>query len=294
MASYWFTARPEDIEHQHPFLVFDSQDRMHLPLTRFAKEARFRLDPKTVPTYLYALCPYFTWLDTNVWQVRMGQTWNSPPAQVRRSIDDYLTQKVQCQILPQRQGWKYVKITTGTKSTLRIFLAALKLFYQVMREREMYSFANPLVDSTNATITAAMDHLEKAEHEHTAPPMPAQSGVETSRSKPNHRLTDSYYKLEHDEWKPQIIDDPNLPGYILKGGQCLSLKQTRLRDEVVTWLLFETGARVSEVVGLMLSDWAALGTKNRAKAWSQRQFWSANQNDQLCRGDRDSPSALLR
>src|SRR6266571_1419316 len=79
MASYWFTARPESVEHQHPFLVFDSQDRMHLPLTRFAKEARSRLDPKTVPTYLYALCPYFTWLDTNVWQVRMGQSWDSPP-----------------------------------------------------------------------------------------------------------------------------------------------------------------------------------------------------------------------
>ena len=162
MASYWFTARPESVEHQHPFLVFDSQDRMHLPLTRFAKEVRSRLDPKTVPTYLYALCPYFTWLDTNVWQVRMGQTWDSPPTQVRRSIDDYLTQKVQCQILPQRQGWKYVKITTGTKSTLRIFLAALKLFYQVMREREMYSFANPLVDSTHVTITAAMADLRES------------------------------------------------------------------------------------------------------------------------------------
>ncbi len=269
MASYWFTARPENVEHQHPFLVFDSQDRMHLPLTRFAKEARSRLDPKTVPTYLYALCPYFTWLDTNVWQVRMGQTWDALPTQVRRSIDDYLTQKLQCQILPQRQGWKYVKITTGTKSTLRIFLAALKLFYQVMREREMYPFANPLVDSMHAAITAALAYGERAEEEQRAPAMPAHSGVEAPPAKPNHRLTDAYYKLEHDEWKPQIIDDPKLPGYILKGGQCLSLKLTRLRDEVVTWLLFETGARVSEVVGLMLSDWAALGMKNKAKAFSK-------------------------
>src|SRR5260370_16131987 len=94
-------------------------------------------------------------------------------------------------------------------------------------------------------------------------------GVEASPGKPNHRLTDAYYKFEHDEWKPQIIDDPKLPGYILKGGQCLSLKLTRLRDEVVTWLLFETGARVSEVVGLMLSDWAALGTKNIAQAFTK-------------------------
>ena len=158
--SYWFVARPKNVEHQHPYLVFDSQDRLHLPLTRFAQEVRSRLDPKTVPIYLYALCPYFTWLDANMWQIRMGQTWDAPPIQVRRSIDDYLIQKLQCQILPQRQGWKSVKITTGTQSTLRIFLAALKLFYQVMREREMYPFANPLLDSMHAAITAALAHLE--------------------------------------------------------------------------------------------------------------------------------------
>ena len=155
-SSYWFVARPKTVEHQHPYLVFDSQDQLHLPLTRFAKEARSRLDPKTVPIYLYALCPYFTWLDANSWQGRQGHSWDAPPTQVRRSIDDYLIQKLQCQILPQRQGWKYVKITAGTRSTLRVFLAALKLFYQVMREREMYPFANPLVDSMHATVTAVL------------------------------------------------------------------------------------------------------------------------------------------
>ncbi len=99
--------------------------------------------------------------------------------------------------------------------------------------------------------------------------MPAHSGVAVPFSQPKHRLTDAYYKVEHDAWQPQIIDDPNLPGYILQGGRSLPLKLTRLRDEVVTWLLFETGARVSEVVGLMLSDWAALGLKNQAKAFSK-------------------------
>ncbi len=268
-SSYWFVARPKTVEHQHPYLVFDSQDQLHLPLTRFAKEARSRLDPKTVPIYLYALCPYFTWLDANSWQGRQGHSWDAPPTQVRRSIDDYLIQKLQCQILPQRQGWKYVKITAGTRSTLRVFLAALKLFYQVMREREMYPFANPLVDSMHATVTAVLAQGERAEEGQRAPAMPAHSGVAAPPAKPNHRLTDAYYKLEHDEWQPQIIDDPKLPGYILKGGRSLSLKLTRLRDEVVTWLLFESGARVSEVVGLMLSDWAALGMKNQAKAFSK-------------------------
>ncbi len=272
MTSYWFAARPKGVEHQHPFLVFDNQDRLHLPLTQFAKEACSRLDPKTVQIYLYSLCPYFTWLDTTVWQMRQGQTWDAPPKLVRRSIDDYLVQKLQCQLLPQHQGWKYVALTAGTKSTLRIFLAALKLYYQIMRERQMYPFANPLIDSMSVTIAAAMAHLEREEHEQAAPPMPPQSGVEAPKPRSKQRLTDSYYKLEHEEWQPQIIDDPKLPGAILKGGRALPLKNTRQRDEVVTWLLFETGARVSEICGLMLSDWTVLGTKNRAKAFSKGSY----------------------
>ena len=272
MTSYWFAARPKTVEHQYPFTVFDAQDRLHLPLTLFAKDAQVRLCPKTVPIYLYSLCPYFTWLDTNIWQVRMGQTWDAPPELVRRSIDDYLVQKLQCQILPQHQGWKYVALTAGTKSTLRIFLAALKLYYQIMRERELYSFANPLVDSMSATIAAAVAQVVREEEEKKPPKMPDQSGVEIPRKKPTHRLTDSYYKLEHDEWQPQIIDDPKLPGDILAGGRTLLLKYTRQRDEVVTWLLFETGARVSEICGLMLGDWAMLGTKNKAKSFSKGSY----------------------
>jgi len=257
------------VEHKHPFLVFDGQDRLHLPLTIFGKEACMRLDLKTVRTYLYSLLPYFTWLDTDLWQMRQRQTWDAPPQQVRRSIDDYLVQKLQCQILPQHQGWKYVALTAGTKSTLRIFLAALKLYYQIMRERDIYTFANPLVDSMSATIAAAIAHLEREERETVVPPMPAKSGIEAPSPESKQRLTDSYYKLEHEEWRPQIIDDPKLPGYILAGGRQISLKYTRQRDEVVTFLLFETGARVSEICGLMLSDWAALGTKNKARAFSK-------------------------
>jgi hypothetical protein len=143
---------------------------LHFPLTRFAKEACSRLAPKTVQTYLYALCPSFSGLDTAVWQVRMGQTWDAQPTQVRHSIDDYLVQKLQCQILPQKEDWKYVAITVGTKRTLRIYLAALKLSDQIMREQKLYPWASPLVDSVHATIAAAMVQVEREEGEHDPPP----------------------------------------------------------------------------------------------------------------------------
>ncbi len=68
------------------------------------------------------------------------------------------------------------------------------------------------------------------------------------------------------------ISTANAKSKKIAGGRLLSLKHTRQRDEVVTWLLFETGARVSEVCGLMLGDWAVLGTKAKAKAFSKGSY----------------------
>lgn len=271
-SSYWFARRPQKSEHQHPFLVFDCSDRLHLPLTRFGKEACARVSQKTVQVYLYALLPFFTYLETDTWQMRAGLRWNDSPARIRQAIEDYLIQKLQCKVQPHRDGWKYVVLTAGTRSSLRIFLAALKLFYQVMRQHGDYTSPNPLIDSMSATIAAVEMVLDRKEQEGAFPRMPDESGVVEPKSRPTHRLSDNYYKLEHEEWAPQIIADPTFPGLILRGGKRLSLKQTRQRDEAVTWLLFETGARISEITGLMLGDWVALGTHTKAQTFNKGSF----------------------
>jgi len=269
MTSYWFTRRPEEVEHRHPFLVFDCHDQLHFPLTVFAKEACVRVEQETVQTYLYSMLPYFTYLETDVWQVRAGIVWNAASKQVRQAVDDYLVNKLQCKVQPHHYGWKSVSLTAGTRSSLRVFLAALKLFYQVMIFKGYYTSPNPMVDTMSATITAVETRMEREEQESTAPHMPARSGVIEPEKRPKYRLTDSYYKLQHEEWVPQILDDPKLPALIFRGGKLLSLKHTRQRDEVVTWLLFDTGARISEVTGLMLGDWASLGTHNKAHTFNK-------------------------
>lgn len=269
MTLYWFTPRPKGVEHQHPFLVFDGNDCLHLPLTTFGKEASHRLSPKTVQTYYHAILPFFAWLDTDVWQLRAGNRWDAPSRQVRQAVEDYLVSKLQCKVQPHHQGWKFVAITTGTRSTSRVFLSALKLFYQIMIARDAYPFLNPLVEPISTTVVTVETRLE---HEYEPPRMPDQSGVVTPQKKPTHRLSDNYFKLQHDEWVPQILDDPKFPALILEGGKQLPLKYTRKRDEVVTWLLFETGARVSEVTGLMLGDWTIHGTHTKARAFNKGSF----------------------
>jgi integrase len=271
-SSYWFAPRPPKNEHQHPFLVFDCSDRLHIPLTRFGKEACARVGQKTVQVYLYAILPFFTYLDTDTWQMRAGPCWNDSPARVRQAVEDYLIQKLQCKVQQHRDGWKYVVLTAGTRSSLRIFLAALKLFYQVMYQCGVYTYSNPLIDSMSATLAAVEHQLDRQEQEGAFPRMPDESGVVEPQKRPTHRLSDNYYKLEHEEWTPHIIADPTFPGLVLRGGKHLSLKQTRQRDEVVTWLLFETGARISEICGLMLSDWVALGTHRSAQTFNKGSF----------------------
>jgi len=94
--------------------------------------------------------------------------------------------------------------------------------------------------------------------------LPDISGVEKPRHK--QRLSDSYFKLEGETWIPQVIDDPTLPGKLLAGGRKIGW---HLREECVSRILFESGCRVSEAVGLTLGDWIARGMLQEANAFSK-------------------------
>ena len=75
-SAYRFVTRPPDVEHGHPFLVYDSSGQLHFELTCFAKESTFQVTQKTTQVYLYALLPFFTWLDTEPRQLNNNSRWN--------------------------------------------------------------------------------------------------------------------------------------------------------------------------------------------------------------------------
>ncbi len=259
--TYHFVSRPEDVEHQHPYLVFDRQDRLHFHLTVFAKEAAVQLSQGSARTYLYAVLPFFNFLETDLWQQRAGRRWHSPSDEIRQTVDDYLVQHLQCKVRQHQQGFQLVSITQGTQSTVRVFLSALKLFYRVMKQRGDYPFANPLIDPVSSLYKMVEEQVEDISQ---YPEQPEVSGVELPRRKT--RLSDSYFKLQGEEWIPQVVDDPSLPARVLAGGQMIGWN---LREECVTRLLFESGGRVSEVVGLTLNDWVARGMLQEANAFSK-------------------------
>jgi integrase len=259
---YWFALRPPDAGHGFPLLVFDAEDRLHLPLTVFAREAGRRKAQGTARTYLYAVLPFFSYLAADVWQRRAGRRWDGPPAEIRLAVEDYLIDRLSCKVDEHRLGFQLVSRTGETPNTVRVFLSGLKCFYRVMRVQGCYPYDNPLVDRLAATLGAVLERLESPE---AFPRMPERSGVVEPRSR--RRLSDSYFRLAGREWVPQLVDDPTLPRRLRDGGRRLAGR--RLRDECVTRLLFETGARVSEVTGLTLGDWVAKGTRTEATAFSK-------------------------
>src|SRR2546428_7912533 len=129
-----------------------NQHRLHVPLTIFAEEAVKRSSLGTARTYLNAAVPFFGWLEADDWQRKAQRKWNDAPERIRQAVHDYLVERLKCKVQEHRAGFQLVSLTEGTRSTVRVFLSALKLYYRVMRARSYYDYANPLVDSVSATL----------------------------------------------------------------------------------------------------------------------------------------------
>lgn len=265
MAAYHYYARPLETSHAHPFLVFDCQGELHLPLTVFAKEAASRLAPSSLKKYLTGILPWFTWLETDPWQRLANHRWTDPPEVLQGVVREYLVSRLQCRVKPHHQGGEWVEVTEEAVNTVRILLAGLKLFYRIAQVHSYYSYSNPLRGSFAESVEAARDQLVRDGAGPARPRMPDISGVDVPRR--TGRLTDSYFLLK-DQWIPQVVTDTELPQKILTGGRALKAqgKAWGLREECLICLLFETGARVSELMTLTLGDWHNRGLQDTAWA----------------------------
>ncbi len=247
--------------HGYPVLVFDTRDHISLPLTLFAREVLRAKAAGTASAYLYAILPFHTFLETDPWQQRAGRCWDGPTNQVRLAVADYLMQWLACRVSAHRRGFQQVDLTGDTPRSVGVFLSGLKFFYRVMQAQGLYADDSPLVDVTAGAVQDILDDLDQQDE---YPHMPAISGVAKPRAR--WRLTDSYFCLKGDQWIPAVIDDPTFPRRVLAGGQRTGW---HLREQIVTRVLFDSGGRISEVVGLTLGDWDARGRSVTATAFSK-------------------------
>jgi hypothetical protein len=255
-------ACPPDAPHGFPLLVQGDRGQIHLPLTLFARRTRQQLSAGSARACMTVLLPFFSHAEHAPRSTEQGCGWDAAPQLVRRVVANYLNDRYACLVRPHRVGFQLVARTAATRSGVGLFLAALKFFYRVVREEGIYAHENPLVDQVS--IALATIEQTAAKDSRLAPRMPARSGVVEPRS--HARLSDSYFKLIGEDWVPQIVDDPTLPARVLAGGRLVGW---HLREVCVARILFESGGRISEVVGLTLGDWHDRGLKQEASAFSK-------------------------
>ena len=153
-----------------------------------------------------------------------------------------------CVTRRHRLGFDLVTVTGRSPSNVGSFLVGLKLFYNIMRQIGCYASENPLMDVTSRVWSVQ----EPDDDDGQAPTMPDVSGVESPRS--HKRLTDSFFKLVGRQWVPQIIDDPEFPVSVLRGGRARpdSCQETASYAASICAEGFKSGAAKCNLVPVLL------------------------------------------
>ena len=199
-------------------------------------------EPATAYNYLCAVLPFLTFL----WKGPPSLRYTAPADQIRARVRDYLKEKLGCAVRPHRNGNFMVKPSGSITSTsVRLFLTALRRFYYCAILKRWYADVNPLEWTTRLSAQREFD-----------PKMPPRSGLTLPDDKQG-RVPDTYFCLVSHDWQPHIIDDPHLRQLVLPAF-------ARTRDLIITRILFDSGARISEVLKLTMGDWRRLGQCDRA------------------------------
>jgi integrase len=249
--------RPEGMVSQFELVVVDGKGYPHLALTRCYQQFRQQLSDGTAYTYLSALLPYFTFLDTDHWRLHRQDQWDSKPENIREAVRDYLLQKLHCKV--RRYGmYEIVALSAQSPSTVRVFLSALKRFYTGLMLAGEYPHEHPLTNP----VVHLLENVDENDGEvpRSRPKMPPESGIEEPQRK---RTSDNYFRLVDKEWIPEPIDDPALHLRLSNG-----FKQARVsrRDQIIIRMAYESGARITELLTLTVGDWRKRGTKQEAAA----------------------------
>jgi len=256
----------------HPYQVVRGDGLPDVRLTRFASELLKSLSPSSVPIYMRELVACFDWAEADGVVLRNRWTLLGPPAEVRNVLREYLTVAAKCKLTVRRDslGAKvtYVCQTSETTINIRILLAVLRRFYDHLIAYEGYSHANPLLQEDMERIASELrnGYRQAVRAIEGRGPMPAASGVDPPVG---IRLSANYFRCMDREWIPRTIDDPDFPQLVYNAGKDYGWGLSEL---CVVRILFESGARISEVLDLTAADWSVSQFMNQFVARNKGSF----------------------
>jgi site-specific recombinase XerD len=214
----------------------------------------------------------FEWAQSDEIVLRNHWSLLGPPAEVRNVLREYLTVAAKCKLTTRadRLGVKvtYVCQTSETGINIRILLAALRRFYDYLISSEGYVHANPLLQEQMDQIKADLrnGYRQAVRAAEGRDPMPSVSGVDPPFG---IRLSANFFRCVDREWIPRTIDDPDFPHLVYDAGKEYGWG---LRELCVVRMLFESGARISEILDLTALDWSVSQFMNQFVARNKGSF----------------------
>ncbi|MGG1826078.1 tyrosine-type recombinase/integrase [Bacillus mycoides] len=257
---YWYSYCPDGVKSRYELLVFDHNNQPFLPLTNFYHDCIGKIDKSSILSYLQCLLPFFSWLETYSNYQGNHVRWDGHPEAIKVVVEDYLKNEMGCKV-SEKDSFCFVKRTSKSPKTINLFLTALRRFYKSLTKLKQYNYHNPMIDQS-AILDEYKTHTEGVRKNKLR--MPPEAGTE--EPVPHRRLTDSYFKLINEEWHPEIIDDPYLPHQVYQAGKNVNWS---LREIVIARMIFESGARVTEVIELTIGDYCSRKSSQEANTFSK-------------------------
>lgn len=282
MSKYWYNHCPNGVKSRFELLVFNCHDQPFLPLTEYYHDCIGRISNSSAISYIQSLLSFFTWLDQYSNYQGKHVKWDDSPDRIRKVVEDYLMSEMSCKIR-EKDTFRFVNRTSKSPNTVNRFLAALKSFYKSLIHLNLYLYSNPLIDS-QAVLNSYKRGTEGVRKD--KPRMPSEAGTEDAIH--HRRLTDSYFKLINEEWKPEIIGDIYLPYQVYGAGKRVNWS---LREILIARLLFETGARASEVIELTIGDYRTRKSFQEASTFNKGSY---GKRVKFIRFSKDTVKLLMR
>ncbi len=245
-------------------LFVDQQGHLVVALTQWYWIHTQQGPASTRDTYLACLLPFFAFLSEK------GCAWNAEPSQLRLVLIDFYRERLGCLIRPDRERERVEVVPTRDtplqESTLQVLRSALRDFYLVMRDEQLYAFPNPLTSET------LMDFKHLHEQAILNAGAPDHAGIRGEPRERTRRLPTAFLRYpKAGEWKPDLrkeLADVRTGIHSVLDAM-LECRDISCREKVVLELLRNTGARLHEIVRLTAGGYRNEGIAGQAQVVSK-------------------------
>src|SRR6266699_3396060 len=276
-------------------LVFDAAGQLVVPLNEWYRLMQGVGAARTRDTYLAVLRPCFGFMTQH------GYQWNARPEAVREYTRLFLLEAGCALQTGSVEGWFVQATNKSPISTngLHLLIAALRSFYTVMRRgvfdpqdqrfHPLYAFDNPMY--SKVLVAWRSEHRKWMRNAGA----PDHAGIRSQARAAEAQQPVGFFQVKRQPLKPPVARDSQPTRLAILAGVRFMIDHAPPREAVILRMLLESGARVSEVLGLTAGglrqahnpkigiDVAAL-VRNKGEHTLRKPIWcSAETREQLRR-----------